>query len=254
VVRFDWTPPVLGPLPTGFQIEGGIRPGEVLGAILLEPIPTVSLSLPQGAFYIRVRTLSGADASTPSNEVLANVMVSAAPSPPEKLLGVVDGDRLGLTWRNTFEGGEPTNAILDVTGAVTASLPVGLTESLFVTGIPTGQYTLAVRTTNASGASAPSNALTLTFPGPCSGAPFTPVDFVAVSSGNRVYLRWDAAAGGAAPAAFLIHVTGTFAGTIRATGRAFDATAPAGTYSISVSAENSCGTSAPTASTLLTVP
>jgi hypothetical protein len=253
-ITFAWTPPVLGPVPTGFQIEGGIGPGDVLGTLPLGTIPTVSLSLPPGAFHLRVRTLSGGAASGPSNEVVARVLVPAAPSPPAHLLGLVDGDRLRLTWRNTFAGGEPTNAILDVTGTHTASLPLGLTDSLSFAGVPPGQYTVAVRTTNASGASAPSNALTLAFPGPCTGAPFTPVGFVAASAGHRVYLSWDDAAAGPAAATYLIQVTGSLVGAVRATTRVLDAAAPAGTYSISVSAENACGTSAPTAATSMTVP
>jgi hypothetical protein len=254
LVTFGWTPPALGPRPTGYQLEGGTTPGQVLATIPLEAIPTASLSLPRGSFYIRMRTLSGADASAPSNEILANVAVAASPSPPENVRGLVDGDRLGLTWRNTFEGGEPTSAVLDVTGAVTASLSLGLTESFAFAGVPPGQYSFAVRTTNASGSSVRSNTVALTFPGPCSGAPRTPVNFVAVNAGNRVHVSWDAAAGGPAPSRFLLHVTGSFDGSFGMTGRAFGATAPAGSYSISVSAENSCGTSAATAATLITVP
>lgn len=254
LVTFSWTPPVLGPAPTGFRLEGGVSPGQVLATIPLGAIPTVSLNLPPGSFYVRVRTLSGVEVSGPSNEIVANALVAAAPSPPANLLGLVDGDRLRLAWRNTFEGGEPTTAVLEVSGARTASLPLGLTESFEFAGVPPGQYSLAVRASNATGTSARSNTLTLTFPGPCSGAPFTPARFVAVSVGSRVHLHWDAAAGGPAPAAFLIQVSGTFGGAIRTTGRAFEATAPAGTYSLSVAAENSCGTSAPTAATLITVP
>jgi hypothetical protein len=252
-VAFAWTPPVLGPQPTGFQIEGGMGPADVLGTIPLGPIPTVSLTLPPGTFHLRVRTLAGGVASGPSNEVVARVRVPAAPSPPERLLGLVDGDRLRLTWRNTFDGGVPTNAILDVTGTHIASVPLGFTDTLSFAGVPPGQHTLAVRTTNASGASAPSNALSLAFPGPCTGPPFTPVGFVAVSAGHRVYLRWDAAAAGPAPAAYVIQVTGSLAATVRATGRVVDATAPAGTYAISVSAENACGTSAPTTAAAISV-
>ncbi|MGE3470290.1 MAG: hypothetical protein AB7O28_08080, partial [Vicinamibacterales bacterium] len=76
----------------------------------------------------------------------------------------------------------------------------------------------------------------------------------AASAGPRVSLSWDAAAGGSAPSAFLVTVTGTFAATIRATGRAFEAAAPPGSYVVSVAAENACGTSAPTAARLLQVP
>lgn len=254
LVTFTWTPPALGPAPTGFQIEGGTAPGAVLAAIPLSAIPAVSMSLPQGSFYLRVRTLSGVDVSGPSNEILTRVMVSGAPSPPENLLGLVDGDRLRLQWRNTFEGGEPTGAILDVSGAASASVPLNLSEGFAFAGVPPGQYTFAVRATNASGASAPSNAVSLTFPGPCSGAPLTPINYVAATAGSRLYLGWDAAAGGPAPATFVINVTGTFAGALRTSARRFEATAPAGTYAISVAAENACGTSAPTTPTQIVVP
>ena len=117
-VTFGWLPPASGAAPAGYQLEGGLAPGQVVGTLPLGPAPSVTIALPSGAFYMRVRTLSGGVASAPSNEVLAHVNVATPPSPPSNLLGLVVGNNLSLIWNNTLAGGAPTTVILDVSGAV----------------------------------------------------------------------------------------------------------------------------------------
>ncbi len=170
-VTVRWTPPAVGPAPTGFVFEGGVSPGGVLARLPLGILPIFTLDAPTGAFFIRMHTLTAVGESGPSNEVPLYVNVAVPPSAPANLLGLVDGSSLGLTWRNTFGGGAPASAFLDVSGAVSASLPLGATESVSFAGVPAGTYTLRVRSTNAGGDGPVSNPVTLTFPGACSGAP-----------------------------------------------------------------------------------
>ncbi len=131
---------------------------------------------------------------------------------------MVNGSTLALAWRNTFGGGAPTGAILDVTGAATTSIPLGPGESLNVGGVPAGTYTLRLRSTNAGGASAASNPVTVTFPDACSGAPEPPTRFLAYRIGTTVFVIWESPAAGAAPTSYLLHVTGAITLDVPLTG------------------------------------
>jgi hypothetical protein len=182
------------------------------------------------------------------------VNVPAPPSAPLHLLGTTDGDTLGLSWTSSFAGGEPLGAVLDVAGALNLSVPLGPTEMLTVPGVPPGTYTFTVRQTGAGGASAPSNPVTLTFPAACSGVPQTVTNFVAYKSGGTLHLRWDPPTGGSAPAAYVLQVSGSFAGSLPMVGRAFSVAAPPGTFQLAVVATNACGAGASTPVQTVTFP
>ena len=95
-----------------------------------------------------------------------------------------------------------------MTGAATTSIPLGPGESLNVGGVPSGTYTLRLRSTNAGGASVASNPVTVTFPDACSGAPGPPTRFLAYRIGTTVFVIWESPAAGAAPTSYVLHVTG----------------------------------------------
>ena len=79
-VTLRWTPPPGGLTPTGYVVEGGIAPGEVLASL---PNGSASarytFAAPTGTFYVRVHTLSGGARSAASNEIRLFVNV---PQPP----------------------------------------------------------------------------------------------------------------------------------------------------------------------------
>jgi hypothetical protein len=183
-----------------------------------------------------------------------HVNVPVAPSAPADLLGLVNGSTLALAWSNTYTGGAPTSLVLDVTGAVVTSLPLGLNDSFSFAGVPDGTYTLALRAQNAGGSSPSSNAVTLTFPGPCSGPPLTPTNLLAYRVGNTVFVDWAPAASGPAPTGYRLDVTGSFAGSYATPARAMSGTVGPGSYTLRVVATNPCGVSAPTASQTVVVP
>ena len=81
-----------------------------------------------------MHTVTSAGESEPSNEVRLHVGVPVAPSPPENLLGMVNGSALALAWKNTFEGGPPSNTILDVTGSSDDVLVAGRRREFFLRG------------------------------------------------------------------------------------------------------------------------
>jgi hypothetical protein len=254
-VTLRWTAPPAGTPPTGYVLRGGVNPGEVAASIPTGSVdPLFTFDAPTGAFFIRMHTSAGSALSGPSNEVPLVVNVPLPPSPPSGLLAVVSGSTLGMSWRNTFQGGAATGLALDVTGAVTTSLPLGLAETFSFAGVPSGTYTLSLRATNAGGASPPSNSVTLTFPGPCSGAPQPPADFLATKAGNVITVRWNPPAGGTAATSYVLNVSGAFVGSIPTGGRSLFGAVGNGSYTLSVVAMNACGASAGTAPVTVTVP
>ncbi len=254
-VTFRWDPPTLGPAPTGYVLEGGVTPGSVLASIPLGNVPLVAFSVPNGAFYVRIRALGTGGPSAASNEIRIFVNTPTAPSAPDLVGGTVNGSTVELAWRNTFAGGEPTSLALDVSGSLSASLPLAVTERFAFPSVPGGTYTFSVRALNASGSSAPSSPVTLTFPGACSGAPQVPTRFLAfASAGRTLNLVWDPPAAGGAATSYLLDVTGAYVGVVPLIDRALSLPVPAGSYTFRLAAVNGCGTSAFTAAQTVVVP
>ena len=253
-VTLVWAPPAGGMAPTGYLLEGGSSPGAVLASVPTGGLaPTMSFVAPSGIFYVRVHALAGAAKSGPSNEVQLLVNVTAPPAAPTGLLGLANGNQLTLTWRNPTSGSAPTGLFLDVTGAASGSLPIALSDSFSFSGVPAGSYTFAVRAFNGTGASGPSNAVTLSFPGSCA-APQTPTGFSASKSGNVISVSWAPALSGAAPTSYLLMVTGTYSINVPIASRSLSSPVGPGTYILRVAATNPCGTSAPTAAQTVTIP
>lgn len=253
-VTLKWTPPTTA-LAMNYVIEGGVGPGQVLGGVTLgSTATTFSFDAPTGSFYLRVHALTTAGRSAASNEILVHVNVPQPPGAPTGLLGLVDGSNLYLSWRNASVGGTATSLILDVGGAIVGSAPIGVGESFSFNGVPPGTYTLAVRAANATGVSAPSSPVTLTFPGACAGAPLPPTGLTVTSAGNNLSLVWEPPATGPAVTGYVLSVTGTLAGSLPLGTRSIAGAVPSGTYHFTVQAVNPCGQSAPTPAQTITVP
>jgi hypothetical protein len=254
-VAFRWDLSPIGPRPTSFIVEGGIAPGQVLASLDTGgPFPVLTVSAPTGAFYVRVRAVTASQQSGPSNEIRIFVNTPTAPSSPADLLALVNGSSLALTWRPTFLGGAATAYVLNVAGSVTASLPLGQATSVAFGSVPAGTYTLSVSASNATGSSAPSNAVTVTVPGPCSGAPLAPAGFLAYRVGSTIFVVWDPPPSGPAPTQYVLNVSGAFNASLPTTARTLSGAVGAGSYNLSVAASNACGTSAATAVQTVTVP
>jgi hypothetical protein len=251
-VRFS--PPTFGPPVTGFVLEGGLNPGQVLASIPLGQDPIYTFTAPSGAFYIRVHTVSGATRSAASNEIRIFVNTPATPSPPASLVGVANQSALGLAWRNTFAGGAPASLVLDVAGSTTVSLPLGMADSFTFNGVPPGTYTFSLRAINATGASSPSNSVSMTFPGGCTGPPLAPASFLAYRIGATIFVTWDPAPSGPAPTSYVLNVSGSFAGSFPTSVRTMSGSVAPGTYGLSVAAIDACGVGASTATQTITVP
>ena len=245
VVTLRWATPSAGPIPTGFVLEGGLSPGEVLASIPTgSAAPTFAFAAPAGSFYVRVLALNDTARSAASNEIHVHVNTPVAPSAPANLLGLVNGSTLALAWTNTYGGGAPTSLVLDVSGAINTSVPLGLTDSFSFAGVPAGTYTLSLRAQNAAGSSPSSNIVAFSFPGVCSGPPDTPADVVAYLVGQTVFIDWAPAASGPAPTSYVLYVTGSFVGGFATTGHSLSGTVGPGSYTLAVVAVNACGPSA----------
>jgi YVTN family beta-propeller protein len=254
-VTFEWRAPAGGSTPTGYHLEGGVAPGDALVTIPIGSTNTIfTVTAPPGSYYVRVRTVSGRKQSDPSNEVALHLNLAVPPSAPAGLTGLVNGSSIWLTWRNTFAGGRPEAALLDVTGAVATTIPLGAGESFSYANVPPGTYTLSIRTRNAGGASPPSNAVTLSFPGPCTGVPAAPANFVAYRAGSTITLVWDPAATGPATMGYVVTVTGSFTGTFAVASRTIGGTVGRGSYGLSVAGTNACGQGPATPAQVIVVP
>jgi hypothetical protein len=253
-VTFTWLAPTNSITPTGYVVEGGVSPGQVLGSIATGSAATVfSVALPTGAFYVRAHSVAGAQKSAASNEIRVFVNVPSPPSAPIGLLGATNGSQVVLGWRNTFAGGAPTGLILDVTGAASLSLPLPLSTSFTFNGVPAGTYNLSLRASNAAGTSGPSNVVTLTFPGGCQ-VPNVPADFLVARSGNTISVSWAPPTSGPAPTSYGVLVTGSLVGDFTLQGLGASATLGPGTYSFALSAITPCGRSVSTPVQTVTVP
>jgi hypothetical protein len=253
-VTISWTEPQDSLRPTGYFLEGGVSPGSVLASIPTDLTRTTfSFGAPSGAFYIRVHAVSDGLKSAASNEVPIFVNVPGPPAPPVNLLGLADGSQLQLAWQNAGGNSAPTSIALDVTGSVTASLPLPATESFSFSGVPPGTYTFSVRAINGQGSSAPSNPVTLTFPSACA-PPQPPAQFTATKSGSLITLSWSLPPSGPAPTGYTLIVAGSYTGAIPLGSRSISANVFPGIYSLRVAATNSCGSSAPTAVQTVVIP
>lgn len=241
---FRWQAPASGPNPTGYLLEGGTTPGSVLGTVPTGTLPQLTVPLPAGTFYVRLRSLGPGGPSAPSNEIQVFAGVPAAPSAPTQLLGAASGSTLELSWRNTFAGGTPTSVALDVTGGVNTTLALGAVEQFSFAGVPPGSYTFRVRALNGATSSAASAPVTLSFPGVCTLAPGPPTNMLAWSQSGMVHMRWDPPATGTAATWYVLSVSGAYVGSFDlGPARSLSSPAPPGVYTLSVKAYNSCGPS-----------
>ena len=114
-----------GSTPTGYQLEGGLTPGSVLGSVrTASAATTFTLTAPSGVFFVRLHGLLSNLRSAASNEIQLVVNAPLPPSPQ-----------------------------LNVTGAQTGSLPLGLSDTVSFNGVPGGTYTFPLTASNVAGVS-----------------------------------------------------------------------------------------------------
>jgi hypothetical protein len=245
-LTFAWTPPAAGVVPTSYELRGGV------GTQVLASVPTgggatqITLAVPDGTFFVRVVAAAGSARSLPSSDITVAVGTGGVPASPIGLLGSASNSALQLSWTNPLSGPLPTGALLQVSGSVTATIPLGASENFSFASVPPGTYTFRVASVAGGGVSPPSPPVTLTFPGTCTGAPNPPTAFSASTQGRVAYLDWLPPAAGEAVTGYVMSVTGAYVGSFQVATRTLAVPVPPGRYTITVSAQGLCGTSAPT--------
>jgi len=244
-VTVAWQAPLAGPTVTGYVVEGGLSPGEVLGSLATNAATTVlSFEAPAGRLFLRVHAIGIDGRSAASNEIPLLTGVAAPPSAPADLLGLADGRSLTLSWRTTHTGGVATRLMLVVTGTHSGVLHLPQGESFTLPDVPDGSYTMHLVAANDTGASPASNTVTLDFPTACSAPPQPPEQFRAWRVADTLSIAWQPPSHGAAVTGYTVHVAGTYSLTFDTTARVVSAAVPGDDLIVSVTARNACGASA----------
>jgi hypothetical protein len=152
---------------------------------------------------------------------------------------------------NNASGGALTRVHLVVRGPLNTFLPIPVSESISFANVPAGSYTIWVHGVNASGDGPNSNRVDVIVPGTCTGIPGAPTNFNAAKTGSTISLSWDLPVNGPAPTGFVVNVSGAFVGSFAVSARSLSGSVGPGSYTITVTSRNSCGSSG--ASTPITV-
>ncbi|MGH8248448.1 MAG: WD40/YVTN/BNR-like repeat-containing protein [Vicinamibacterales bacterium] len=81
-----------------------------------------------------------------------------------------------------------------------------------------------------------------------------PANFAATKAGNTISLTWDLPIAGPAPTSFIVNVTGAFMGAFPLTARRISGAVGPGSYTMTVTSVNSCGTSVASSPVTVVVP
>lgn len=171
-VALTWLPAGGSDPATSYVIEAGSS----TGATNLVNVDTgnsstmiVAVSVPAGAYFVRVRAKNGAGVSGPSNEVTV-VVGGAVPcstvGAPTNLTASVNGGTVTLNWL-AATGACAANGYTLQAGSLPGAnnlvnAPVGAVTSFVASNVGAGTYFVRVRGTGPAGTSVPSNEVVVT--------------------------------------------------------------------------------------------
>ena len=152
---------------------GGGAPGGVVVDVTGSAVATLPIGtsgavnfgvVPGGSYALSLRAVNGGGVSPSSNTVSITVPTacSGAPNPPVNFLFYRAGGVVSMLWDPPAGGPAPLGYTIEVTGSVTASLP--LAARVLTVPAPPGTYTVRVRADNACGASAFTTTQTVVVP------------------------------------------------------------------------------------------
>jgi hypothetical protein len=171
-LTMTWSNPTTGSLPSSFVVEAGTASG--LSNIAAFNVTTRSFvfeGVPNGFYFLRVRSRTAGGVSVPSAEVMINVgNVPAPPSPPQSFTHSRTGSTVTFSWVAPILG-TPTSYVLEAgtaTGlANITTFDTGSAGTTFVVAsVPPGTYYVRLRSRNALGNSPVSNERVVTVPVP----------------------------------------------------------------------------------------
>lgn len=262
VVTLTWSPASTGDPATSFVLFYALPGGG--GGSVETPETSLAPTVPMAgeiSVYVCGKNAAGVGAcsATQTFQIVAPAP-TARPNPVTNLRVAVSGTTVTLTWD------PPAGATPDVTYQIQLP-PIGTFDAGPATTasgtMEPGQYTASVYAKNAAGNGAPSNEVAFTVGG-CT-LPGVPGNLVArfateggVTSTNRMVITWSEPSGGGTATtgsglAYIVGISGPLTATVE-TFRLETSTdeLPAGSYTVTVRAKNSCGTGA-AASTTFTI-
>jgi uncharacterized repeat protein (TIGR01451 family) len=251
-VTLNWLEPTAGSAPRFYVIGGGIAPGLTTLPVIDTPTRVTSWTqtLPAGIYFFRVRSANRVGTSIPSNEVRVVVTSPVAiAGPPTGFAMDIEGLRARASW-NRPASGAATIWQIELGSMVGASdrgvfaLPSGITTGSGV--LAPGEYAARIRGLNAAGAGQASNEVRFRVGDVPACDPLrAPVLLPATVRDRVVTLGWrlpvDTGVStyrlliGSVPGAGDLAIVDLPAAT------AFVATAPPGSYHVTVLATNACG-------------
>jgi hypothetical protein len=162
-VTLAWLPPASGSAPFSYVVEAALSPGGPAIASLPVAATTLTVSnVPNGVYYVRVRALSPAGMSGPSNETVVVVpsasSCAAAPGAPTNFTATATGNSVTLAWSAPAGGCPATSYVVQAGSAPglsdVAVVNVGGVTSLSAVAL-SGTYYVRVIALNAFGISSP---------------------------------------------------------------------------------------------------
>jgi len=262
-VNLSWLPPAGGDTPTSYVIEAALTAGGPTVGSLPTGATGISIpGVPNGTYFVRVRSQNADGVSPASNEIAITVGQSACaspPAPPGTLTGSVAAGTVSLAWGASVGGcgatGYTVRAGVAPGQTTQVSLPVG-TATSFQAAAPPGTYYVAVSAENAFGSSTLSNEVQLVVTPSCT-LPGAPLGFSASSSGTNALLSWSPPSTGGAATGYVLEA-GTASGlanlgALPMSALSLSTPVPPGTYFLRVKAQNACGVGPASAEQVLTM-
>ena len=159
-VRLSWQPGG-GPLPTGYVLEVGSRPGiqDLMTVPLGGAMTGVNATAGNGLYSVRLVSMNACGASVWAPETLVQVgtpvplPTGPAPGQPPSLTQRVEGGVVTLVWTPPASGGAVTRYLVEaITPFGPFSYDTGNPGTLFTNAnTPPGEYVVTVRAGNGAG-------------------------------------------------------------------------------------------------------
>lgn len=256
-VVMAWVPALTGAAPSSFVAEIGTAPGTTTlpTQSVTWPTSSLTLTLPQGTYYVRVRAVNAVNSSAPSPEASVTVVEpSPIPGPPANFSAATFGRSVRFSWSPSAVGAPASTYRIEAGTApglanITTIDTGSLTTVFEVANVPPGTYWVRARAANVAGAGAPSQDVSIVMGASagCVGLPEMPVLLSPVVTDQTVTLSWNPPGAGGAPTSYVL-MAGSASGlsnlasfSTGGTGTSFATSAPGGLYFVRVAASNACG-------------
>ncbi|MGE4082013.1 MAG: fibronectin type III domain-containing protein [Vicinamibacterales bacterium] len=182
-VELSWSPAAGA---VGYQLEAGSVRGAADLVVTTVMVPgLVANNVPNGRYWVRVRSGNAAGLSAPSNEISVRVGCLGPPAAPTGLSANAAGNTVTITWQGSAGAASYVLEAGSASGAADlAAVPLGA-PGLLATA-PYGAYYLRVRALNACGSSGPSAEVRLEVGG-AGGGPTLPTPLPPPSGSNPIF-------------------------------------------------------------------